>query len=91
MKGCPEAPQSENVAPWQCRRTSITQSQTQSEAAAAGRILQGSAEVSEDLTRDGREAVSSASQLEKRGAPGGGASRPTLVRKLWVLECHISD
>lgn len=38
MEGRPEAPQRENPAPWQRMPTSITERETQSEAAASGKI-----------------------------------------------------
>lgn len=64
MEGCPEALESENPAPWQRRLTSITLS----EAAASGK-QHASAGASEDLSKDRREALSSAPRSEKRDSP----------------------
>lgn len=42
MEGCPKAAESEKIAPWQRKLTSITQRETQSEAAAAaGQVVYG--------------------------------------------------
>lgn len=70
MEGCPEAPESENIAPWQRRLTSITQRETESEAAAAaGQILHASAAKTPRCITGPSEAVTSASQLERRDSP----------------------